>query len=278
MLKNISLIILFFTFSNCVKKEESGQTTDVVVVPTAYEYLPENLVAKDDTRQLAARYTDPTTRYAHAILGDRIEAGGLLVTIKGKEYHYKLEENYVFEDLQPRLADVDKDGELEFITIQTSLTSGGSIAVYKIKDGKLQPFLTSGYIGTSSRWLNIAAIDDLDNDGKIEIAWIQTPHIGGILKIGRVENNQLVLLDSKSGVTNHRIGSRNLCLSVLTATNPLKTLYLPTQQYDSVKGFQLKNSKIEEVESFNLMVNPDVSLFTQYNFRNRIEDKNCINP
>ncbi|MFN0050059.1 MAG: hypothetical protein ACKVOU_13130, partial [Cytophagales bacterium] len=71
---------------------------------------------------------------------------------------------------------------------------------------------------------------------------------------------------------------KNLCLSVLTATMPYKTLYLPTQQYDAVKGFQLKNGKIVETETFNLTVNTSVSLFEQYNFRDRIVDKNCINP
>jgi hypothetical protein len=278
MLKNLSIIALFITFSNCTKKEDTGQIIDVVVVPTAYDYLPENLIAKDDTKQVTARYTHPTTRYAHGILGDQIEGGGLLVTVKNKQYHYKLDEAFVFEDLQPRLADVDNDGDLEFITIQSSVTQGGSVAVYKIINDTLRPFLSSGYIGTPSRWLNIAAIDDLDNDGKMEIAWVQTPHIGGILKIARIENGKWTLLDEKTGVSNHRIGSKNLCLSVLTATMPQETLYLPTQSYDMVKGFQLQNGKIVETETFNLAVNISVSLFEQYGFANRIADKNCINP
>ena len=142
----------------------------------------------------------------------------------------------------------------------------------------MQPFLTSGHIGLSSRWLNIAAIDDLDNDGKIEIAWVQTPHIGGILKIARIENNKWTFLDEKTGVSNHKIGSRNLCLSVLTASLPQKTLYLPTQQFNMIKGFQLKNDKIVETESINLTVNISAALFEQYNFKDRIVDKNCINP
>jgi hypothetical protein len=45
-----------------------------------------------------------------------------------------------------------------------------------------------------------------------------------------------------------------------------------------VKGFQLKNGKIVEVESFNLVVNTALSLFEQYGFRDGIVDKNCINP
>lgn len=278
MLKNLTLILLLIAFSNCTKKEQSEEKIDIALIPTVYEYLPENLIAKDDAQQVTARYTLPTTRYAHGILGDQIEGGGLLVTVKNKQYHHKLDAAFVFEDLQPRLADVDNDGALEFVTIQSSVTQGGSVAVYKIINDSLQPYLSSGYIGSSSRWLNVAAIADLDNDGKIEIAWVQTPHIGGILKIARIENGKWTLLDEKTGVTNHRIGSKNLCLSVLTATMPYKTLYLPTQQYDAVKGFQLKNGKIVETETVNLTVNTSVSLFEQYNFRDRIVDKNCINP
>jgi hypothetical protein len=278
ILKNLSFIIALIAFLACTKKQPVENKIDVGQPPKVYDYLPENLVSKDDTKQVTAHYTLPTTRYAHGILGDQIEGGGLLVTVKDNQYHYKLADAFVFEDLQPRLADVDKDGALEFITIQSGLTQGGSVAVYKIINDSLQPFLSSGYIGTPSRWLNIAAIDDLDNDGKIEIAWVQTPHIGGILKIARIENNKWTLLDEKTGVNNHRIGSKSLCLSVLTATTPRKTLYLPTQSYDMVKGFQLQNGKIIETETFNLAVNVDVSLFEQYNFRDRIVDKNCINP
>ncbi len=277
----MSRILCFMTLTlcyvSCVHKKQIEKEV-VTIIPTIYQYLPEGLIAKDDTKQVTARYTDPTTRYAHGILDDQIEGGGLLVTIKGKEYHYKLDENNVFEDLQPRLADVDKDGNLEFITIQSSLTQGASVAVYKIIDEKLQPFLTSGYIGTPSRWLNVAVIDDLDNDGKVEIAWIQTPHIGGILKIARIDNGKWTFLDEKTGITNHRIGSKNLCLSVLTNTSPQKTLYIPTQQYDAIKGFQLRNGKIVEVETINQTVNDAKSLRDQYNFSNKIEDKNCINP
>jgi hypothetical protein len=278
MFKNLNFILILITFSHCTKNQQSEHKIDVVIPPVVYEYLPENLVAKDDNKQVTARYTLPTTRYAHGILGDQIEGGGLLVTLKDKQYHYKLADAFVFEDLQPRLADVDNDGALEFVTIQSSLTQGGSVAVYKIVNDSLQPFLSSGYIGSPNRWLNIAAIADLDNEGKMEIAWVQTPHIGGILKVARIENGKWTLLDEKSGVTNHRIGSKNLCLSVLTVTTPLKTLYIPTQVYDMVKGFQLQNGKIVETETFNLAVNSSISLFEQYNFKDRILDKNCINP
>lgn len=241
-----------------------------------YLFMPEDLVATDSAAQVTARYTDPTKRYAHGILGDPIEAGGLFVTRKGKSYHYKLDEAYVFEDLRPRLADVDNDGELEFITIQTSLTMGASVAIYKIKDEKLQLYTASPFIGRPSRWLNIAAISDLDEDGKIEIAWVQTPHIGGILRIARVQNGALDLVDEVSGVSNHRIGSRNLCLSVLTTSAEGKTLYLPTNQYDKIRGFQLIQNRIQLVDSVVLAIDANRPLADQHNFLSPLPDRNCI--
>ena len=97
-----------------------------------YEPLPENLIAYNSDRSISARYVDPTLRYDHGVLGDKIEAGGLLVIKDRIEYYFKLDEVYVFEDLQPRLKDVDHDGEPEFITIQTHMNLGASVSVYKI--------------------------------------------------------------------------------------------------------------------------------------------------
>ena len=41
---------------------------------------------------LSARYVDPVTRYTHGILGDKIEAGELLVVKDNIQYYYKLED------------------------------------------------------------------------------------------------------------------------------------------------------------------------------------------
>jgi len=103
-------------------------------------------------------------RYDHGVLGDKIEAGGLLVIKNKVNYYLKLDEVFVFEDLQPRLNDIDQDGELEFITIQTHVNFGATVSVYKIINEELQPYVRSDFIGIPYRWLNIAAIGDLDRD------------------------------------------------------------------------------------------------------------------
>ncbi len=239
-------------------------------------FLPENLIARHAASGLTARYTDPTTRYAHGILGDRIEAGGLLVEKAGQRYYYPLDEQYVFEDLQPRLADVDGDGQPEFVTIRSSKTQGAGVAIFKLVKDKLVLLAASDFVGTPNRWLNIAAIADLDNDGTLEIAWVQTPHIGGILRVAHLVKDRLEVIDQKSGYSNHRIGQRNLCLSVLTATTPLKTLYLATNDYAALAGLQLVNGKITEISRQDKAIDATKPLLGQIAFSAPVADASCI--
>ena len=71
----------------------------------------------------SATYTDQTTRYSHAILGDALEWGALRLQLSGgSAIKLTLPESRVFEDLTPRLVDVDLDGDAEVISIETSLT------------------------------------------------------------------------------------------------------------------------------------------------------------
>ena len=91
--------------------------------------LPDGLVAyaKGDVR--AAWYVSPTRRYAHAILGDAIEAAALRVqTADGGQLTYDLPANMVYEDRTPRIADLDGDGRNEVVTIRSELSEGGGVA------------------------------------------------------------------------------------------------------------------------------------------------------
>jgi hypothetical protein len=273
--KTSFILVLIFAFSlmGCTHKI-AHDTTDTS--EKQYISLPENLIAFNDDSTISARYVDPTGRYNHGILGDTIEAGGLLVIKNKKEYYYKLAETNVFEDLRPKLKDVDNDGEPEFITIQTHMDLGASVCIYKIVNGKFLKLCQSSYIGQTHRWLNIAAIDDLDNDGNIEVAWIQTPHIGGLLKIARVEGDSLQIVDEIDGVSNHQIGSRNLCLAVVTFSGNQKIMYVPDNSHTSILGFIFLNNHITSHDTIILAVNPSIPLFMQYNFPDISRDENCI--
>ena len=152
---------------------------------------------------LSARYADPTDRYTHGILGDAIEHGSLILeTDAGRTLRLTLPETRVFEDTEPRLADIDGDGTLEAIVVETDLRLGARLSVY----GPEGLIAANDFIGRTNRWLSPVGAADLDGDGRLEIAYVDRPHLAKTLRIWRFENGTLVPLGDLPGVTNHRIG------------------------------------------------------------------------
>ncbi|WP_136659037.1 VCBS repeat-containing protein [Nitratireductor sp. XY-223] len=179
--------------------------------------LPDGLVATAQGGDIAeAWYGGPTRRYGHAILGDAVEAGALFArTAGGAIVTLWLPESEVFEDRTPRLADLDGDGRTEIVTIRSSLTNGAAVTIYGLEDGVLKQRATTDFIGRSNRWLNIAAIADLDGTPGLEIAHVRTPHIGGTLIVHGYRNGVLVRIAALDGFSNHAIGSREMRLSAI---------------------------------------------------------------
>ncbi|WP_212524451.1 VCBS repeat-containing protein [Actibacterium sp. MT2.3-13A] len=151
----------------------------------------------------AARYAAPTTRYAHGVLGDAVEYGALEFTLaNGRTRRITLPEPRVFEDLAPRLADLDDDGAPEVIVVETDPDRGARLAIYD-EDGLIA---ATPHIGTAFRWLAPLGAADLDGDGHAEIAYIDRPHLARILRVWRFRDGALHPVASLAGLTNHRIG------------------------------------------------------------------------
>ncbi|MBJ3761204.1 VCBS repeat-containing protein [Maribius pontilimi] len=150
-----------------------------------------------------ATYAEPTTRYAHGVLGDAVEWGALqLTTDAGRRLTIRLPATRVFEDLAPRLVDLDRDGANEVLTIETDVNLGARLSVYGA-DGLVA---SNGFIGRANRWLAPLGAADLDGDGRIEIASVDRPHLAKTLMIWRQDGPRLVRVAQLEGVTNHRIG------------------------------------------------------------------------
>ena len=177
---------------------------------------PGGLIATSAGDIRRAWYEEPTRRYAHAILGDAIEAGTLAVHDQdGKRIALSLPQDQVFEDRYPRIADLDGDGRNEVIAIRSSAYGGGGVAIYGLREGRLEELAAVPDIGTPNRWLNIAAIEDLNGDGLLEIAFVRTPHIGGTLRVFAYQNGSVRLLDELYGFSNHAIGATEMRLSAI---------------------------------------------------------------
>ncbi|MEX0954495.1 MAG: hypothetical protein WDZ83_04690 [Rhizobiaceae bacterium] len=178
--------------------------------------LPDGRVARasgGDIRR--AWYARPTTRYGHGVLGDKVEAGSLVAEdAAGQRYEYILPETHVFEDITPRIADLNGDGRGEVVAVRSSLARGAAVAVLGLRGGKLELLDTTREIGRPNRWLNIAGIADYTGAGVPVVAWVETPHIGGTLKMAAFEDGKLeVFANTWFGFSNHVIGSRELGLA-----------------------------------------------------------------
>jgi len=93
--------------------------------------------------------------------------------------------------------------------------AGAALAVFHVEGGSLRPRAETPAIGRSNRWLNPVGVGDFDGDGRPEVAYVETPHIGGILRIWRLMGDHLVQLGELRGFSNHAIGSRELGLSAI---------------------------------------------------------------
>lgn len=151
----------------------------------------------------AAQYAEPTTRYAHGVLGDAVEHGALRIDLAdGARRLFRLPETLVFEDTAPRLADLDGDGAPEVIVVESHAARGARLAVWG-SDGRIT---ATPAIGRAFRWLAPLGAADLDGDGRMELAYVDRPHLAKTLRIWRYDAGQLTEIASTPGVTNHRIG------------------------------------------------------------------------
>lgn len=159
----------------------------------------------------AARYDGPTTRYPHGVLGDTVEWTELHVRIAGcKGLTATLPDALVFEDTAPRLVDVTGDGAPEVIVVESHQTKGARLAIWGMGEGGFGRIAATPHIGQRFRWLAPAGAADLDGDGRIEIAYVDRPHLARILRIWRLDGGRLVEVASAEGHTNHRIGETDI--------------------------------------------------------------------
>jgi hypothetical protein len=224
--------------------------------------LPDGGIARHDGGGIArAWYGVPSRAYGHGVLGDAVEASALIAEhVAGAKHIYNTDYGYVFEDITPRLADLNSDGQAEIITILTDVSAGASLAVFGLRDGQLQKLAGTEPFGQPNRWLNVAGIADFDGDGQTEIAIVTTPHIGGTLEFWSFEGGQdgaparLIRRAALPGFSNHVIGSRNLSLSAVFDANGdgLPDLTVPDASRTSLGIITLKDGTATEIAKIEL--------------------------
>jgi hypothetical protein len=97
---------------------------------------------------------------------------------------------------------LDFDGAPEVVVIESDASLGARLAIYDAEG-----FVTATpFIGTRFRWLAPLGAADLDGDGRMELAYIDRPHLAKILRVWRYKDRALTEIASLNGLTNHKIG------------------------------------------------------------------------
>ena len=177
----------------------------------------------------------PTHRYPHKTFGSTEHAGALNVQARMpdgrlQEVLYQLPLNRVFEDLVPRLVDLDGDGRDEVVLVESDVLRGAALVVLGLRPVKpstkvgkadtlvqveLIELARSPFAGSSFLWLNPLGFADFDGDGHTDLSAVITPHIGGTLTLYHYRPPLLVPFARAMDVSNHRMGATEQQLGVV---------------------------------------------------------------
>jgi hypothetical protein len=177
--------------------------------------LPKGRVAEGRRAIARAWLAEPTGRYGHGVLGDAIEAASVVVerTDRRRET-IRLTEDAVFEDLEPRIAELG-NGREGIVVVKSYLRHGSALALIGERDGGYAVLAETPPIGTANRWLNPAGIADFDGDGTVDVALVRMPHALGRLELWSFRDDAFHRLLELDDVSNHVIGSRALRMSAV---------------------------------------------------------------
>lgn len=214
------------------------------------DMLPDGIVVHGSRDIAAAWLTGPTRRYGHGVLGDAVEASGVAVDMAdGRRLALTLGPDSVFEDRYPRLADLDGDGRDEMLVVRAYLDRGAALTVLRVGEGGLEIAAETLAIGTPNRWLNPVGAADFDGDGRIEVALVRTPHIGGVLMIYRWIGDRLELIHEEPGFSNHSLGSRALGMSAILDADGdgLPDLVIPDQTLTALRVMSFTDGTLRQL-------------------------------
>jgi hypothetical protein len=160
----------------------------------------------------------------------------------------------VFEDLTPRLVDVDRDGRDEILVVRSHQEAGASLMLLGLRGDRLVRLAESQAIGSVNRWINPVGTADFDGDGQIEIAAVETPHIGGQLLIFKIEGRRLREVARFAGYSNHILGSTELGMSAILDANGdgIPDIVVPSQDRRELRAVTFAKGNLAVVVSVKL--------------------------
>jgi hypothetical protein len=178
--------------------------------------LPDGKLATGTHDVVRAWLAQPTARYDHGILGDKTEAASIVIeTRNGRRHEIEAGSDAVFEDLEPRVVDIDGDGRDDIVVVKSYLRRGSALAVIAVRRGRYQIVAETPPLGAPHRWLDPAGIGMFTDDGRTGIALVRQPHVVGMLELWIWENGALHMSGDIPDTANHIAGTREIDMSAV---------------------------------------------------------------
>jgi len=182
--------------------------------------LPDGEVATGQHDIARAWFAEPTDRYEHGTLDRKTAAGALVIeTRDGRQQAVRLKGDAVFEDLRPRIADLNSDGHDAVVAVKSYLKRGSALAVVGERKGRYEVIAETPPLGAAGRWLDPVGIGDFTGDHKIDVALVRQPHDVGVLEIWSWRDNELKKIAELSDTANHIAGSHALDMAAVADFN-----------------------------------------------------------
>jgi hypothetical protein len=232
----------------------TGLCASLIEAPRAAESLPagalpDSHVAIGDGRIARAWYADPVQRLGASAIGPWV-AGALVIEDRTtRAFRLDLGVDQAFEDLRPRIADFDGDGQPVVLAVRSDAALGAVLIAASLEgEGLVRVLAETPPVGHPGGWINPIGIADVTGTGRRAVALVSSPDDHGQLQIFDYADRSFTRRFSVPGVCNHRAGLPEQDMAVIADFDgdQIADIAVPDGERKSIRILSFAGGKIAE--------------------------------
>ena len=195
----------WYSLADCA----GGLCAELVTGPHSIETLPPDAlpgshVATGTNGILRAWLAEPTQRFDASAIGASVAATLVVEDHTTRDYRFEAGLDEGFEDLRPRIADIEGQGIDTIFTVKSSREQGASLIALRLEaEGLLRIVAATPPVGHPFGWLNPAGVADFTGEGRKAVAIVRTPGAEGQLQILDLAGDHFTLRFAVPGVNTY---------------------------------------------------------------------------